>query len=138
MFCFYIKQDYLYCMKAEIKLPESVEKSIMEQIAFHKQKIADWEFTLKMLKEAPPPVVNFTRIDDTISRDKIRNFMSQINKPVRTVDVVELMYPHVAGEKKSKFIKVVSVIFNVLEGLGEVKVEKKLGVKGNFYTWIKK
>ena len=125
-------------MNAENKIPETVENSIMEQIAFHKQKIADWEFTLKMLKENPPPVVSFIAMDETISRNKIRTFMRNINKPVRTVDIIDLLYPKTTEERKRNLIKVASVILNILEKNGEVSIEKREGVKGNYYHWVKK
>ena len=125
-------------MDGENTIPESVLNSIDEQIAYHEQKIKDLKFTLKMLIENPPPKTELIPFNAPLTRDLIRRYMRMIKTPVRTIDAIETLYPNVKDEKKRKLIKTLSVIFNIMEKGREITIEKKKGVKGNYYTWVKK
>lgn len=125
-------------MDGKNTIPASVEKSINDQIAFHKDQIKSLEFTLKMMKEFPPQPAVWMKTNSPLTRDLIRVFMENIKKPVRTVDAIDILYPTYTDEKRSHMIKKLSVVFNQMEKEGEIKIEKKKGVKGNYYTWIKK
>jgi len=124
-------------MDGKNTIPESVLKSIDEQIAYHEQKIKDLKFTLKMLKDNPPPKSELIPINAPLTRDLIRSFMRSYKKEIKTVDVIKMLYPNAKNEAKSKMIKTLSVIFNILEKEGEITIEKEKGVKGNYYKWVK-
>ena len=120
--------------------PENGIPAIEAMIADYEQRIANLRFTLKMLKENPPPPVYFLPGNPkSLTRDLIRQFMSQLNgRSIQTVQVVDIFYPNADEKTKTKAIKTLSVVFNNLEKDGEVTKEKKKGIKGNFYTWAKK
>ena len=124
-------------MDGKNTIPENVLKSIDEQIAYHEQKIKDLKFTLKMLKDNPPPKAELIPINAPLTRDLIRLFMRSYKKEIKTVDVIKMLYPNAKDEAKSKLIKTLSVIFNILEKDGEINIEKEKGVKGNYYKWVK-
>jgi len=126
-------------MRKDQHTPASVVKGIDDEIAYHRQRIADLEFTRKMLIEMPPPPVTFfQRNPPMLTRDLIRRFMSEIKKPIRTVEVVDFFFPTATEKVKDKAIKTLSVIFNNLEKEGSISKERREGVKGNYYQWIQK
>lgn len=92
----------------------------------------------KMMIESPPPQVHFFQREPKITRDFARKFLQQINKPVKTAEIIEMTYGNATEDVKSKAIKTLSVVLNILASEGEIKMEKQKGVKGNYYTWIRK
>lgn len=115
-----------------------IEEGINKQIAYHERMIRELKITLKMFKDNPPPKIDVIQLNAPLTKDLIRTFMRNIKKQVRTIEVIEMLYPNVQDEQKSKLIKTLSVIFNILEKEGEVSIEKERGIKGNYYKWIKK
>ena len=118
-------------------IPGVIEQ-IDAQIADYKRLIENLEFTKKMMLEQPPPKVLFFERNPKISKDFVRTFLRQIKKPVRTVDIVEMCFDKISDEERTKTIKTLSVVLNTLEKDGQIRVEKKKGVKGNYYQWIQK
>ena len=123
--------------KANPHLPPGIIEQIDAQIAHYKGLIENLELTRKRLLEQPPSKVHFIAHNPKVSKDFVRTFLRQIRKPVRTVDIVEMSFSGLSDEERTKTIKTLSVVLNTLEKDGKIKVEKKPGVKGNFYTWIK-
>ena len=118
---------------------EQIEASINKQIAFHEQNIKSLKLSLKLFKEnysnMHPAEVFMTNAP--LSKELVIRFIKAIKKPVRTIDIIDIMYPKIDSEKRTKKIRVLSVMLNQLEKRGEVTIENKKGVKGNYYT-IKK
>lgn len=125
-------------METNPHIPPGVIEGIDAQIAHYKGMIEKLEFAKKSMIEQPPPKVHFMEVNPKLSKDFVRRFMSQIKKPVRTVEVIDMCFPNADEDTKSKHIKTLSVVFNTLKKDGQIKVEKQKGVKGNYYQWIKK
>jgi hypothetical protein len=123
-------------MVGKPNIPLSVEKNILDQIVYYEQKVKDLQFALKMMRENPPPQLEFFPINPKLTKDLIRRYMQAIKKPVQTIEVVDQFFHNVTDETRTKAIKTLSVIFNTLERDGLIRTEKREGIKGNFYTWI--
>jgi hypothetical protein len=108
------------------------------QIVIHQQAISDLEFYIKMWLERPPPEPQrIMRINSPLTRDLIRNLIRSYGQPLQTVQIIDLLYKGQHHEERVKLIKTLSVILNQMEKEGEITIEKRKGVKGNFYKWKK-
>ena len=115
--------------------PEFVVKQIDEQIAQYEHLIGLLKEKRVFFEKADPILLFETA--PKLTKEFIRDFMRFQVNPVQTVQVIEILFPQEPQEVKDKYVKTLSVIFNTLFQDGQVKIEKKKGVKGNFYTWIK-
>lgn len=116
--------------------PENAIKGIDEQIAYYRQKIEDLEGTKRILTIAPPGSDLFFYFSNPrLTKDFIRGFMKMVKMPVKTAQIIAVLYPNAVEEERRRAIKTLSVIFNNLERDGEVKSIKQTGIKGNYYTW---
>ena len=113
-------------------------KAIDDLIAHHEEVIKSLRITRNLMLTAPPPEIYFFSENEKLTKDLIRIFMRQVKNPMRTVQVIDILYPNASQEEKDKAVKTLSVIFNTLEKDGQIKVEKTPGEKGNLYTWIEK
>lgn len=106
-----------------------------EQIADHERAITDLKFNIKVwLENDAPQEVKLMLPNSPLTRDLIRNFLKGYRQPVQTIRVIDLLYKNKSEEERKKLIKTLSVIFNQMEKEGEIIIEKRSGVKGNFYT----
>jgi hypothetical protein len=106
-----------------------------EQIADHERAITDLKFNIKVwLENDAPQEVKLMLPNSPLTRDLIRNFLKGYRQPVQTIRVIDLLYNNKSEEERNKLIKTLSVIFNQMEKEGEIVIEKRSGVKGNFYT----
>ena len=122
-----------------IKHPHSPEfgiKQIDELIAQHEHIIALLKEKRKIFELAPPMYIFESA--PKLTKDYIRDYMKIQTRPVQTVEVIGVLFSGISKEDRNKAIKTLSVIFNTLEKDGQIKIEKKPGTKGNFYSWIQK
>lgn len=106
------------------------------QIAYHEAMIQQLNTTLEMMVNNPPAEFYFFNENAKLTKDIIRAYLRQAGRPVQTVEVIDALYPRAAQEVKDKAVKTLSVIFNTLLKDQQITVERKEGVKGNFYKWI--
>jgi len=101
-------------------------------------KIKVTEDSIKMI-EHPPPTTLTGQDKPQFTREWVRQYMAYRKKwdrePAQTKEIVDRFYRNETEEEKEKAIKILSVVFNNLVKSGEVSVEKKEGIKGNFYLW---
>lgn len=101
-------------------------------------KIRVTESSIKMI-ETPIPAALSSNEKPQFTRDWVRTYMQYrkrwVQEPAQTKEIVENFYRNESEAEKDKAIKILSVVFNNLVKSGEVAVEKKEGIKGNFYTW---
>lgn len=81
-------------------------------------------------------IPNLIKKNQPLTKEYIREFMKKAEKPVQTVDVIDILYDSISDEEKTRLIKNLSVIFNKLVRDKVVSVEKVAGLKGNRYKWI--
>lgn len=123
----------------EISQPiQEILAQIDAQIATHERAIANLKLSRQMWIDEPPQPVGFVRKNSPLTRDLIRNVLKGYGQPVQTVQLIDILYSDITAEEKSKLVKTLSVIFNQMEKEGEVTIEKRPGVKGNFYKWVAK
>ena len=115
---------------------EKTIEAIDVQIAHYESMIAKLKTTREMLVNDPPPEFYLFHENTKLTKDVVRAYLRQAKKPVQTVEVIDTLYPRAGQEMKDKAIKTLSVIFNTLEKDQQITVEKKAGVKGNYYQWI--
>ncbi len=121
-----IKQEYSpYVLNAV--------KQIDEQISHYQQLIKTLQFHRKMWLEHNPDPVNLPLSYLPLTRDTIRNFFKMYSQPMQTVSIINMLYHNKTDEEKSKLVKTLSVILNQMEKEGEILIERKKGIKGNFY-----
>lgn len=128
-------------MKIKQKIPAHIQLIINQidaQIDSHKKIIEALEIAKEFhLMEMPETPRIFPK-NVPLTRELIRQYFSVSKKPVQTVEIIDLLYPEIGVLQRGKLIKTLSVIFNQMAEEGEIKIEKKQGVKGNFYTYINK
>ncbi|WP_315823317.1 hypothetical protein [Paraflavitalea speifideaquila] len=122
--------------KASFSQYRKTIEAIDEQITHYQSMIDRLIATKAMLIDEPKGDVYLFHENTKLTKDIIRAFMKQARRPMRTVEVIDALYPRATEEMKNKAIKTLSVIFNTLEKDKQIKVEKQEGVKGNFYSWI--
>lgn len=115
---------------------EKTIEAIDAQIAYYQSRIDNLKATREMLVSDPPPDYYLFDENSKLTKDLVRAYLRQSRKPVQTVEVIDALYPRAEQEVKDKAVKTLSVIFNTLEKDRQITVEKRTGVKGNFYTWI--
>ena len=109
------------------------------QINFHEAQIKSMELAQSAYVKYQPYQVQFTQIDAPLTRDLIRNFLKGHNNPIRTVDIIDLIYRGKSENEKSALVKTLSVMLNQMaNNTQEIEIIKKAGTKGNYYKWIKK
>jgi len=121
-------------------LPTHIQQIIDQldgQIAQYKELIERLEFTKKMWIQHQPVESNIIMTNAPLTRETIRNFMKMYSQPTQTVKVIDILYPKKSEEEKGKLVKTLSVIFNQMAKEGEITIERKEGIKGNFYKWKK-
>lgn len=69
----------------------------------------------------------------SVTQDVLRTYFLKLHGPKKTIEIVNDFFPAASKSERTKLIKTVSVILNVLEKNGEIRKEKKKGVKGNYY-----
>lgn len=122
-------------VKQEIlNYPENIIAELKKQIEFHEQQIQGLRFHLKVFTENPPEQVLASKANSPLTRDLIRNFFKGYKAPIQTVEMISLLYSGKSEGETDKLVKTLSVILNQLEKEGEISIEKKKGIKGNFYT----
>jgi len=107
------------------------------QMAYHVDAIEKIALTIKMWQKHPPEPQRAMKTNSPLTRDLIRNLAKGYGQPLQTVQIVDLLYKGQTDEERSKLIKTLSVMLNQMEKEGEITIEKKPGVKGNFYKWKK-
>lgn len=123
-------------MPKEPKNTGRTKQEIISQIAQYKERIKYLEAVLDFWDEPLDNTDYFTFDENSkLTREAVRQFMRQAHRAVQTVEVVDILYKNISKEAKDKAVKTLSVIFNTLAKDGEIKVEKKEGIKGNFYRW---
>jgi hypothetical protein len=120
-----------------IKHPHTHEFTIQQidkMISEYQHFIDELKKKRELLLNAPP--IYWFPAPPQLTKELIRDYMRSSKKPVQTVEVVDGLFVGADQETKDKAVKTVSVIFNTLVKDGQVKAEKRPGVKGNFYTWL--
>ncbi|HUM52462.1 MAG TPA: hypothetical protein PK431_11630 [Chitinophagales bacterium] len=126
-----IKQD----IPAHIRI---IVRQIDEQIDRYQDFIKRLEAQKQMYLTQMPDTPRMFPENIPLTRSLIRNFIEGYRHPVQTVETIELLYPKANEDEKNKLVKTLSVIFNQMAAEGEVIIEKRKGVKGNFYKSSKK
>lgn len=111
---------------------------LKNQIAFLESQIQSHQLSKEAYLKYQPASSFYTPINAPLTRDLVRNFLLGYGYPVQTVQLIDFLYRDITDEQKTKLVKTLSVIFNQMAVEGEIEVEKKKGVKGNYYRFIKK
>ncbi len=114
---------------------QKIVDKLDEQIVVQKQILEHLEKSRQMWLEQQPEEVQFFKLGEPLTREYVRNFLKGYRQPVQTTQVIDILYPNDDVEQRYNHIKHLSVMFNQMKDKGEVIVEKREGVKGNFYSW---
>jgi len=127
-------------MRIKQEIPKHIQdivNQLNEQISHHEIAIETLRLQVKMwLKYQPAPQKLFPS-NSPLTRELVRNYLSSYGQPMQTVQFIDLLYKNISEEERNKLIKTLSVIFNQMAKEGEIIIEKRKGVKGNFYSWKK-
>ncbi|HVX51160.1 MAG TPA: hypothetical protein VHB48_13425 [Chitinophagaceae bacterium] len=117
------------------------------QVAEHNRRLQELQNEMEMHRSAirylhqmyetfllnPPEPKNITA--PVLTKDLVRITMQRMDKPLQTVEIIDMFFYDLGKERRAKMIKTLSVMLNQMERDGEITSEKKAGVKGNFYSW---
>jgi len=122
-------------IQAVVKQLDSQIAESQDIIKTHQKIIKNLEFVKDQWLKQRPLLIRLTKKNSPLTRDLIRNFLQGYRMPVQTVKIISLLYDYKDQDKIDKLVKTLSVILNQMVKSGEVIMERKPGVKGNFYSW---
>ena len=114
----------------------STISELNKQIEAHERIIEGLRIAKQLWTEKKEAELNIIPTNQPLTRELIRKVLKGANRPVQTVELIDLLYSGKTVTERYNLIKHLSVIFNQMKD--ELMIEKKKGVKGSFYSLIDK
>jgi hypothetical protein len=134
-----ILNEQLKQFKNQMQVRDNNILALIEERTYLAMQIKVVEESIKLVNNPIPAIVASSSNKPQLTREFVREFMKYRKKwtfrPIQTKEIVNAFYKNATEEEKTKAIKILSVVLNNLEKSGEVSIERKKGIKGNFYSW---